>query len=68
MRQAVKPILNQKGTNKGLFVNAAKAKSIIGYPQGINTNVNPVNSGIPYGVRYYCIGPSCYTTIGVSGL
>ena len=33
MRQVVKPILNRKGINKELFVNAARAKNIIGCPQ-----------------------------------
>ena len=48
MRQVVKPILNRKGINKVLFVNAAGAKSIIGCPQETNTNVDPVNPGLPY--------------------
>ena len=48
MRQVVKPILNRKRINKVLFVNAAGAKSIIGCPQETNTNVDPVNPGLPY--------------------
>ena len=58
MRQVVKPILNQKGINKVLFVNAARAKNIIGYPQGTNTNVNPVNPGLSYIAEYCYISPN----------
>ena len=67
MRQVVKPILNRKGTNKVLFVNAARAKSIIGCPQGTNTNVDPVSSGLPYVVGHYYISPSYLTIIGILG-
>ena len=31
-----------------LFVNATKAKHIVGYPKETNTNVDPVNLGLPY--------------------
>ena len=67
MGQVVKPILNQKGINKVLFVNAARAKSIIGCPQGTNTSVDPVNPGLPYvAVRCY-ISTNYLIIIGILG-
>ena len=65
MRQVAKLILKQKEINKALFVNVVKVKSIIGYPQGINTNVKPVNSELPYVVGHCYISHNYLTTIGI---
>ena len=65
MREVAKLILNQKEINKALFVSVAIVKTIIGYLQEINTNVNPVNSEPPYAAEHYCISLSYLTTIGI---
>jgi len=43
MRRVARLILNQKETNKGLFVNDANIKNIIGYQPENNINVSNVN-------------------------
>ncbi len=65
MKQAAKLTLKQKEIDKELFVSVANLKSIIGYPQEVNTNVNPVSLERLYVVEHYYINLSYPTTIGI---
>ena len=68
MRQAAKPILNQKETNRALFVNVASAKSIIGYLQEVNTSPKHVSLEPPCVVAPYYMVPNYLITYWYFGM
>jgi hypothetical protein len=65
MSKAVRFILNQRGTNKVLYVRTVRERSIIGYPLGNNTNVKNANTEPPYEVAHYYMALNFLTIIGI---
>jgi hypothetical protein len=65
MKRAARPILNQKGINKGLSVNGVSIKAIIGYQPESSINARNVNSGPLCEVVLYYMALSYLTITGI---
>ena len=65
MMPAVKHILKQSGTSRGLFVNDVGTKSITGYPPEININARVANLEPLCEVAPYYMVLNCHTIIGI---
>jgi len=65
MKPVVRLISNQRGTNKGLPVNGANIKGIIGYQPGRSINARSVNSGLLYEVVLYYMVLNYPIAIGI---